>query len=102
MGTAIWDAGCGASVRGPFSTREMVQGLPAASDRVHLARSYRDSALPERTTDMIRVAARLRKRTTSALKTVRGVPVCGIASAHCGGTVIGDVYRLWRGQMPVT
>jgi hypothetical protein len=36
---AIWDAGCGAGVRGPCSTSEMVQGLPVASGRIHMARS---------------------------------------------------------------
>jgi hypothetical protein len=36
---AVWDAGCGASVRGPLATRVMVWGLPVASDHVHMAGS---------------------------------------------------------------
>jgi len=36
---AIWDAGHGASVRGPRSTGVMVRGLPVASGYAHLARS---------------------------------------------------------------
>jgi hypothetical protein len=71
---AIWDAGCGASVRGPCSTGVMVQGLPVASGRAHPARSRRELASRDRTTHRMRVAAPgLSTPGTSAPKTVRGV-----------------------------
>src|ERR671923_2546770 len=84
---AIWDAGYGASVRGPRSTGVMVRGLPVASGRTHLARSHREPASRDRTTDRIRVAAPGSSTPgTSAPNTVRGVPVSGLTPAHCPGT----------------
>ncbi|MDQ1048535.1 hypothetical protein QFZ76_006771 [Streptomyces sp. V4I2] len=85
---AIWDAGCGASVRGPCSTGVMVQGLPVASGRAHPARSRRELASRDRTTHKMRVAAPgLSTPGASAPKTVRGVLLSGLTPAQSRGTV---------------
>ncbi len=84
----IWDAGYGASVRGPCSTGVMVQGLPVASGRTHMARSHRELASRARTTHRMRVTAPgLSTPGTSAPKTVRGVRLSGLTPAQSKGTV---------------
>ncbi|MDQ1048498.1 hypothetical protein QFZ76_006734 [Streptomyces sp. V4I2] len=100
----IWDAGYGASVRGPRSTGVMVRGLPVASGCTHLARSRREPASRDRTTDRIRVAAPGSSTPgTSAPKTVRGVRLSGLTPAQSTGTV--DVLPVrepagWGGARP--